>query len=376
MKICLVSEYFYPQSKGGTEKYVFELAKKLISEKNQVDILTAGPSEFAHYKYEELSVKAVHHTDNLALFKSILDNEEYDRIHFHTLTPTFNTSHIALARTKNAEIYFTAHIPAVTCIHGDLMQFGKIACDGLILKHRCTACYISKKKISKPISNLIAGLVSRLNYPKTTANVVEKKIAEVSALNILCDKIFIFTEWQKRIFIKNGFDQEKLVNVQQMDVNLPTNNTPYPVVPKNKGRIKIGFVGRVSYEKGLHTLLSAFLDPSLENLELHIAAIVPDEKDSYFQKLTNLVRGKSNIFWAFNLNPSSMEEFYQNVDLICIPSIWYETGPFVLYEAFKYNLPVIANNLGDMQVWQRKGYSITTYNNHKELSELLYNLCP
>ncbi|SFG93137.1 glycosyltransferase [Pedobacter insulae] len=374
MKICLVSEYFYPQSKGGTEKYVFELANKLILEGNEVEVITVSLTEFADYQYHGISVKVVKLANNLDLFADILTREKYNRIHFHTLTPAFDTYHIAVAQTTGAEIYFTAHIPAVTCIRGDLMQFGKIACDGYILKHRCTSCYISKKKIPKPFSNLIGGLTTLINYPKGISSAVEMKLAEISALNRLCNKVFIFTDWQKTIFIKNGFEPEKLVQVRQMEVAAPPKDTDFPVISRGKNKIKIGFVGRITYEKGLHILLDAFLEAKIEKLELHVAAIVPDKQDPYFHKLIKLSNGNDNIFWEFDLNNTDIQEFYQKVDLICIPSIWYETGPFVLYEAIKFQLPIIANNLGDMDAWRKKGYWIKTYNNKKELLDSLLKL--
>lgn len=371
MKICLVSEYFYPKSTGGTEKYVYELAKKLISEKNEVEVLTAGPIDLVNYVYDGILVRVIGFVENLDSFESILKSEKYDRLHFHTITPTFNTNHMALARETDAHVVFTAHIPAVTCIHGDLMQFGKIACDGLILKHRCTACYISKRNISKVPSNLIARLVNHLNYPESTAGVVEKKMEEVEGINKLCDTIFIFTDWQKKIFIKNGFNPEKLIKIQQMEVPLPATSVIYPSIPKKGNKLKIGYAGRIGYEKGIHVLLKAFLKSKTENLELHIAAIINNKQNPYFQKLAELTKGKSNIFWKFNLDHIEIQDFYQTVDLVCIPSIGYETGPYVLYEAIKYELPVITNNLGDMDVWRKKGYQITTYNNQKELTALI-----
>ncbi|MES2417962.1 MAG: glycosyltransferase [Bacteroidota bacterium] len=385
MKIALISEYFYPKSKGGTEKYVYELAKKLISEENEVEVITVGPDGMENYHYEDVFVRVIEEENNndkavisgtkaarnLNTFATLLAEQQYEQIHFHTLTPAFSLHHIAAAKKTGAIIYFTAHVPAITCIHGDLMQFGQIACDGLILTHRCTACYLSKQSISKPLSKILATTINLINYPKSIANVVSRKKEDLFLLNSLCDQIFIFTTWQKRIFIANGIGEDKLRLTQQMTTPVPDQKDQVRYISKSPGKIRIAFVGRITHEKGIHILLNAIAILATRNLELHIAAIIENKNDPYFQKVMALTKGHSNIYWSYNLNQEEIQGFYQTVDLICIPSIWYETGPYVLYEAFKYKIPVIANNLGDMEIWEQKGYPIELYNDLNELISLL-----
>ena len=44
MRVLLVTDYFYPQSSGGTEKYVYELAQALRADGIDVIILTVSDS--------------------------------------------------------------------------------------------------------------------------------------------------------------------------------------------------------------------------------------------------------------------------------------------------------------------------------------------
>ncbi len=37
-----------------------------------------------------------------------------------------------------------------------------------------------------------------------------------------------------------------------------------------------------------------------------------------------------------------------NVDWVVVPSIWWETGPLVVMEAFQYGRPVICSDIGGM----------------------------
>jgi len=377
MKIALVTAYFYPISSGGTEKYVLNLAKSLIKQNHEVHVITTGKKNrvdfyrniVVYYVNEELSnhpdiLSCKSASDNLDDFKKTLKENVYDLIHFHTLTPTFNIFHISAAKENGTIIYFTAHVPGITCVHGDLMLFGKHACDGLIQKHRCTSCYISKKGLSIPISNLIAKSVNVLKYPNSLTNVVERKVELLFELNKLCDKIFLFTNWQKATFIQNGFDSNKLfITNQLLDKEIE------PKIPAKNTVTNIGFVGRICHEKGLHILIKAFKSTKRKDLQLHIAGIINDE--AYFNKLKAITKTDLNIHWQFNLSEFQIESFYKMIDVLIIPSITYETGPFVLYEAFERNIPVVANKLGDMEIWKKKGFDLKLYNNFSMFKQII-----
>lgn len=378
MKIALVSAYFFPNSQGGTEKYVLKLAEKLINENNDVDIITANTTTFNIYQYQNIKVYSLSDKiptasdtnkapTNESTFQEILIDQNYEIVHFHTLTPAFNIAHFEIAKKTGAKIYFTAHVPGITCIHGDLMKFGQSACDGLIIKSRCTACYLSKKGLSNFKSYLLANAINLFNYPILTAQAVKNKKLELKDLNNLCDKIFLFTNWQKEVFIKNGFKIEKIILTNQfLDKKL------IPKKTQDKQIKRIGFVGRISKEKGLFFLLKAFIKANRLDLELDIAGIKND--DDYLRMLQLFSQNNSNINWHYNLNPVDLNLFYQKIDLLVIPSIWFETGPYVLYEALELNLPIVANNLGDMSIWRDKGFSIKVYNTQNELINIIHEL--
>ncbi|RZK49210.1 MAG: glycosyltransferase [Pedobacter sp.] len=371
MKIALVSEYFFPSSKGGTEKYVYELAKILIEAGHLVIIITKTETQ-VKFKFDDIDVIGLNTVENnqFEYFKSILIEEKFDTIHFHTLTPAFNTEHIKAARNLSNNILFTAHIPSITCIHGDLMLYGEKACDGLILKNRCTSCYLSKKGFSKQISILGAQICLKLNRPETLVQAVDKKIQEVKDLNNFCDTIYVFTEWQLQIFIKNGFNPNKLVRTYQMHI---PESQEIKIKNKNLNKYKIGFVGRISFEKGLHMLIDSFLCLKNKEAELHIAGIVSDLNNSYYKKLKQKTKINPKIIWHLNLNNDELNNFYNQITILCIPSIWYETGPYVLYEALNCGIPIIANDIGDFGVWKKKGYPVEIFNGKIELTKILKN---
>ena len=381
MKIALVTAFFYPSSQGGTEKYVLNLAKRLIEEYNKVEIITTSENDESEYKYEGLRVHCLQDevsthqeiisgkkpSSNLDLFTLLIEEGEYDIIHFHTLTTVFNLFHIAAAKNVVSKIYFTAHVPGITCIHGDLILFGKKACDGLVMKNRCTACYISTKGLGRTVSKIAAQTVLTVNKPKSIATVALDKLQELKMLNNLCDKIFLFTNWQQKNFLKNGFTAEKLQMTTQY-----LGSSFIPQKTKHRPIETIGFVGRISKEKGLHILIKAFIASNRPILKLHIAGI--SKNDAYFRGVKKMSEKNQGISWELNLNKKEIDAFYKKIDLLVIPSITYETGPFVLYEAFEKNIPILANDLGDMKIWLERGHNITLYNSPNSLTTILETL--
>lgn len=75
---------------------------------------------------------------------------------------------------------------------------------------------------------------------------------------------------------------------------------------------------------------------------------------------------KDNINFYYNKN---REEIYSNIDCLIIPSIWNETWPMVLYEAFANKIPVIISDqesLKEKVIYKVDSYTFKTWD-EKEL---------
>lgn len=126
--------------------------------------------------------------------------------------------------------------------------------------------------------------------------------------------------------------------------------------------IKIGFVGRIVYEKGIKYLLEAI--PYLYN-ELVVFKIIivgdyekvaggsiKDELDHYMEKYPD------NILFTGYLNDEDRNKFYSGLDVLVLPSIDpLEAFGMVQVEAMLCGTPVVATNLpGVREVVNKSGY--------------------
>ena len=58
MKIILATEYFYPVTKGGTEMYVYQLAKELIEHGHECIVLSLSNEKLVD-EYDGIQIKYI-----------------------------------------------------------------------------------------------------------------------------------------------------------------------------------------------------------------------------------------------------------------------------------------------------------------------------
>jgi glycosyltransferase involved in cell wall biosynthesis len=105
-------------------------------------------------------------------------------------------------------------------------------------------------------------------------------------------------------------------------------------------RNRLVYIGRLSQEKGLMTLLSAVKD-------LHINLKIIGEgpiKEKLIEK-----KNRENIFnvnFSGYLSREKLLTEIRNAMFVTVPSEWYENSPLAILEAFACGKPVIASHIG------------------------------
>ncbi len=355
MKILLVTEYFYPQSSGGTELYVYNLAKALQKQNHQVEVLSLFDGEqkqtiynniVIHYipfnqDFDPAVINGEKPASNLLSFIASVRSIHPNIVHFHTLTTSIGVYHIEAVKQAGFKVVLTSHIAAHTCIRGNLMRLGKYMCDGKVEAQKCLSCYLQYRGISAPLNYLSAYAIRTTGFPKNIANFVAHKKNELLKLRSSLDQLVVVSNWQRNVFIKNGFDPQKL-NLCRQAVEIYNTSS---AVKKDSKKLILGFIGRITRVKGLHVLLSSIKNIS-NNMELRIAAIPTKMEMDYYQQQKQQAESLPNVTWIENLPNEKIGAFLQKLDLLCVPSQWPETGPFVVYEALAQGIPVLGSNIG------------------------------
>lgn len=142
------------------------------------------------------------------------------------------------------------------------------------------------------------------------------------------------------------------VHVVQNGVVLPSVSSRSRSI---SGRPTIGFVGRVTPEKGVHLLLDAVTSTSMLNDICDVVIVgnhgfsAADPLTPYEQDLRNKATktGVSVTFLPFQ-NRTQIPELYKKIDILVVPSVFPEPFGLVVLEANSYGIPVIHSNAGGL----------------------------
>lgn len=125
---------------------------------------------------------------------------------------------------------------------------------------------------------------------------------------------------------------------------------------KNKERLRIGYVGRVTPEKGLDTLIEAFL--ALINGGFNVElSVVGSGNEDYVNKLKNKLNKlilENKVFFEESLDSDNLASLYNKIDILVLPSLtilrWKEQFGRVLIEAMACETVVAGSSSGEIPV--------------------------
>lgn len=170
-------------------------------------------------------------------------------------------------------------------------------------------------------------------------------------------------------FVNLGFYKDANQYVLHNARNFPLVNIRHW---ENEAPLKIGFIGNVSRVKGVDILVKAFTQTKL-NATLTIAGMVSDQP--FLKELESYKKEDNRINIVGFMNS---QEFYKQVDVVVIPSVWPDTFPTVAFEACANNVPVICSRIGGLPeiVKQNVNGKLFTPGNIEELSDIFNSLTP
>jgi glycosyltransferase involved in cell wall biosynthesis len=158
------------------------------------------------------------------------------------------------------------------------------------------------------------------------------------------------TDFVRRWYVQHGFPADKTL------VLAPALAYPGPRPRAEMARtFRVAYIGGLSSQKGVHVLIEAFAGLRGE-AELWIAG---DESADppYGRRLRELASksAQANIRFLGRLNRDQVWYTLSNVDIVAVPTLWYETYSFIISEAFVAGVPVVASRLGPIADRVRDG---------------------
>lgn len=399
MKIVLVVGWYFPESNGGSEVFVGGLARELGALGHQVQVAAPHDGEkeifYEHenipvYRYPVASdclqgeLDGIVPSPSAQPFQDWLDAVRPDVVHFHSWTRGVGYWHLRRVREKGYPLFLTIHTPAPFCSSGTMWRWRRTICDGSIHCIRCAACYYQKRGLPSWVGIPFAAVADRgpflhgyatgrlktaLHFPST----LELRRQQLRHTWEICQRVIVVSEWLKEALLLNGCPGDKLFLSRQGSDFPSTPASAFP--PKNQG-IRFGFLGRFDDAKGVLLLVNAFCRlPKTFPATLELKGI-PQGQD-YLKQLTKQIQEDARIRLLPPSPRNELRDWLGGLDVLVVPSLWMETGPLVIYEAFANHVPVIGANHGGIAelVQDRVNGLLFKPHSAEDLTRVLTQVC-
>ena len=260
---------------------------------------------------------------------AVLDRISIDIAHAHNIYGGLTTSVLDFLKRKRIPVVMTLHDYKLICPNYKLMHHGKI-CEDCKMNNYFMAI---KNQCHK--ESLIASTIYSL---ETYFNHIFQKYRR----NIR--KFIAPSKFLKYKFIEFGWSEKEIDYIPNFieTKSLDPNFTP--------GKYFI-YIGRLSDEKGIATLILAFKKIIFKDKRLFVVGDGPIKS-----KLEGICKDNKNITFTGYLSGIGLKEITKNSLAVIVPSEWYENAPLSILEAFALGKPVIGAEIGGIPEMIDHGY--------------------
>ncbi len=324
----LVVHNFYQQPGG--EDQVFNDEVALLRERgNSVETFTVHNDVVAHLGKLALARKTLGNKEVASEIEKRARAMGANIVHFHNTFPLVSPEAYRAARAAGAKVVQTLHNYRLLCPAATFFRDGHVCEDCLgkfipwpAVVHKCY-------RDNRAASATVAAMLTVHRAKGTYQHQVDRYIA--------------LTQFAKNKYIEGGLPESKIVvksNFVSPDPGVGTGDGDYFV-----------FVGRLTIEKGVRTLLESWRDHVKHAARLKIVGDGP-LRDEVAKAAS--ASGGSIEYVGRLPGPEVLATIGQATALV-FPSVWYEGQPRTIIESFACGTPVIASDIGSMTELVRHG---------------------
>ena len=174
-------------------------------------------------------------------------------------------------------------------------------------------------------------------------------------------------------FVEWGIPEEQILfNRAGIDV------MPFEGVEKSEGTgLRVAYIGTLAPHKGVHILLQAWAGIDAElRAKGDLVVFGPHAHYPVYLKQLERMADEGGARMAGGLDPEGVRRALADIDLLIVPSVWYENSPLIILEALATRTPLAVSDLGGMSELVEPGVSGFHFpvGQPAELGELLAGL--
>lgn len=318
--------------------------------------------------------------ENDKVFKKFIEKVNPDVVHINEMIG-FSSNIVNICKSKGVKVIISVHEYWWLCPKRVMVDYNRKVCEGPSNINKCTYCidkasvgYSSKnRKKSYLINNYVRKYnlqwvkdkITTTNNRKVDKDVdlnfggegfelkdefltplVNRLSSNIESLN-KSDLILCVSEDVKNHLVKYGVLESKLL-VNHIGSMIAENKIEHKK-NINPELISFGFIGGVSYYKGVHQLISAYSllhKDEIDKSELHIYGSGSPDYINAIDELINNLELKNKVFLHGRFEHKDLESITNSLDISILPSLCADTAPQTIFESFSCGLPVIGPSIG------------------------------
>jgi glycosyltransferase involved in cell wall biosynthesis len=331
---------FVPEAVGGVELHCYNLASEL-ARRHPVAVLAwrADPArpdyELDEQRQDQLTVWRLNHrfTDLHSfretyqntrvddIFDELVDRWQPDIVHVLHLIG-LSTGILERAKRRDLPLVLDLHDYWFGCPRGQRIRDPLVVCHD-IDRRFCVPCLKPQNYELRAPRRPVLRWLSRLRSPsfRRGLRILAEYDADMQRALSLPDALITPSMFHKNMYGRYGVDPEK---IHVVPVGIPV-DASVPRRTSADGSIRIGYLGTLIPSKGAHVLLEAYRLLGRSGVTLDFYGVcVP------FHEHTDVPR------------------ILADIDILVVPSVWYESYSIVIREGFRAGIAVVASNHGAM----------------------------
>lgn len=337
MKVLLIDVYNY--NKGGAETVCFNTGDMLEQNGHEVTYFTLKwkqnrPSKFEKYFPESKDTRKgvfrqvinlqnyFYYPDAARKIEQLIIDEKPDIAHIHLLWGQISPSIFTILKKYNIPIVFTIHDYRIVCPAYSFRNGKDEVCEKCQGKHfyRCVTNRCTKG------SYFLSIFMAAEQYYRNKFFNPAKYI----------DGLLYVSNFAKGKHEKYMPALKELPNIVLHNFSVSISEHRIPLKEKY-----FLFLGRLSQEKGIITLMNAFKNRPQDKLKIVGDGPLRNQLEAYKEQ-----HGIKNIEFLGYKSGQELMDLKKNAYFVVVPSEWYENNPMAIIESYCEGVPAIGSRIG------------------------------
>ncbi len=368
MRILFVTAAYLPDAVGGVELHVAGLARSMKALGHECAVYTrTGRDDVSHLEvtqdvvdgipvmrmgntFEDVeALSSLYAHEGIAdVFMEEVKRWKPDVVHVHHLT-CLSTRIVDRLHEAGLPVAMTLHDFWMGCPRGQRITADLEVCPDVILE-RCLPClqelwpHLLGPGARNGVVDERADQESLEEYHQTIRAVLEKVDLLMTPSHFMQEIYEAYGVAAGKIrVVENGLQKTRWPEA------LPTADEKGE---DGEGSLRVGYIGSVLPSKGVHLLLEAYRSlggPAEMRIDIW-GEVLPFHNDrTYDERLLKLRQGHEEaVTFHGRYESEALPEILQNLDVVVVPSLWYEAFGLTIREAFLAGVPVVASGHGSI----------------------------